>query len=121
MRFCFFFWFFKNGKLIRDSSMWHSNFIPLVRDSIIIIGSRSIIYAFGLRFIYKHWVEGCYQNLNFSFLGQVFQYYLLGLKACQLKFASNEMDNMQSLSMKTTSRHVSHVRRFLMSLKESKT
>ena len=29
-----------------------------------------------------------YQNLNFSFLGQIFQYYLLGLKACQLRFTS---------------------------------
>ena len=29
-----------------------------------------------------------YQNLNFSFLGQLFQYYLLGLNACQLGFAS---------------------------------
>ena len=32
--------------------------------------------------------QSLYQNLNFSFLGQVFQYYLLGLKACQLRFAS---------------------------------
>ena len=42
----FFFWFFKNPELIRDSSLWRSNFIPLVRDSIIIIGSRSV-YTFG--------------------------------------------------------------------------
>ena len=41
-----FFWFFKNCELIRDSSLWHSNFIPLVRDSIVIIGSRSV-YTFG--------------------------------------------------------------------------
>ena len=29
-----------------------------------------------------------YQNLSFSFIGQIFQYYLLGLKACRLRFAS---------------------------------
>ena len=44
--------------------------IPLVRVSLINVGSRF------------------YQNLNFSFLGQVFQYCLLGLKACRLRFAS---------------------------------
>ena len=32
--------------------------------------------------------SGFYQNLNFSFLGKIFQYYLLGLKACRLRFAS---------------------------------
>ena len=31
---------------------------------------------------------GFYQNLNFSFLRQVFQYCLLDLKACRLRFAS---------------------------------
>ena len=31
---------------------------------------------------------GFYQNLNFSFLGQIFQYYLLGFKVCRLRFAS---------------------------------
>ena len=41
-----FFRFFKNCELIRDSFLWHSNFIPLVRDSIVIIGSRSV-YTFG--------------------------------------------------------------------------
>ena len=40
-----FFWFFKNCELIRDSSLWRSNFIPLVRDSIVIIGLRSV-YTF---------------------------------------------------------------------------
>jgi hypothetical protein len=30
----------KNLKLIKDSSLWHSNFIPSVHDSVIIIGSR---------------------------------------------------------------------------------
>ena len=39
-----FFWFFKNCELIRDSSLWRSNFIPLVHDSIIIIGSRCYLY-----------------------------------------------------------------------------
>ena len=49
-----FFWFFK---LIRDSSLWRSNFIPSVRDSIVIIGSRSITYTFDSHFTYKHWVR----------------------------------------------------------------
>ena len=39
------------------SSLWHSNFIPSVRDSVIIIGSGSVTYTFGLRFIYKRWVR----------------------------------------------------------------
>ena len=86
----------KNCELIRDSSLWHSNFIPLVRDSIVIIGSRSV-YTFGSWFNYNHWVKVCLylwfvfhlgKNLNFSFLGQVFQYCLLGLKVCRLRFAS---------------------------------
>ena len=100
-----FFWFFKNCELIRDSSLWCSNFIPLVRDSIIIIGSRCYSYTFGSRFDYKRWVRVSIKNLNFSFLGQVFQYFcwvskrvdwdsqhipifLLGLKACLLRFTS---------------------------------
>jgi hypothetical protein len=40
----------------KDSSLWRSNFIPLVHDSFIIIGS----YTFGSRFNYKRWVV-CYQ------------------------------------------------------------
>ena len=32
--------------------------------------------------------QGSIKNMNFSFLGQVFQYWLLGFKACQLRFAS---------------------------------
>ena len=89
----------------QDSSLWRSNFIPLVYNSIIIIGSRSVTYIFGSRFAYKRWVRIFYQNLNFSFLGQVFQYFcwvskrvdwdsqhipifLLGLKAYLLRFAS---------------------------------
>ena len=84
--FYFFFWFFKNCEPIRDSSLWRSNFIPSVRDSIIIIRLRSVTYTFGSRFAYKRWVRVFYQNLNFNLLGQIFQYYLLGLKACQLRF-----------------------------------
>ena len=105
VRFCFFFWFFKNCELIKDSSLWRLNFIPLVCDSIIIMGSRSVTYTFGSHFAYKRWVRVFYQNRNFSFLGQVFQYFcwvskrvdwdsqhipifLLGLKAYLLRFAS---------------------------------
>ena len=75
-----FIWFFKNCELIRDSSLWRSNFIPLVHDSIIIIGSRSVTYIFGSRFACKRWVRVFYRNLNFSFLGQVFQYFCWVLK-----------------------------------------
>ena len=63
------------------------------------------LYTFGSWFNYNHWVKVCYlyfwfafrlqmlgqgfyQNLNFSFLRQVFQYCLLGLNACRLRFAS---------------------------------
>ena len=84
-----FFWFFRNCELIRDSSLWRSNFIPLVHDSIIIIGSISVTYTFGSHFACKRWIMVFYQNLNFSFHGQVFQYFLLGLKACLLRFASH--------------------------------
>ena len=70
-----FFWFFKNCELIRDSSLWRSNFTHLVHDSIIIIGSRCYTYTFGSRFDYKRWVKVSIKNLNFSFLGQVFQYF----------------------------------------------
>ena len=83
-----FFWFFKNCELIRDSSLWHSKFIPLVRDSIIITGSRCYTYTFGSCFDYKRWIRVFYKNLNLSFLGQLFQYCLLGLKACRLRFVS---------------------------------
>ena len=88
MRFYFFFWFFKNCELIRDFSLWHSNFIPSIHGLVIITGSRSVIYTFGSLFIYKRWVRVSIKNLNFSFFGQVFQYYLLGLKTCRLRFAS---------------------------------
>ena len=62
-------------------------------------------FTFGLWFNYNHWVEVCYfiplvhvsfvdvgsgisiKNLNFSFLGQVFQYCLLSLKVYRLRFA----------------------------------
>ena len=49
---------------------WSPLLIPLVCVSFINVG----------------W--GFYQNLNFSFLWQIFQYYLLGLKVCQLRFTS---------------------------------
>ena len=52
-----FFWFFKNCELIKDSSLWRSNFIPSIHDSIIIIGLRSVTYTFGSRFTYKRWVR----------------------------------------------------------------
>ena len=70
-----FFWFFKNCELIRDSFLWRSNFIPLVHDSIIITRLRCYTYTFGSHFDYKRWVRVFHQNLNFSFLGQVFQYF----------------------------------------------
>ena len=63
------------------------------------------LYTFGSWFHCNHWVKVCYlyfwfafhlwtlgqgsiKNLYFSFLGQLFQYCLLGLKSCQLRFAS---------------------------------
>ena len=100
-----FFWFFKNCELIRDSSLWRLNFIPLVHDSIIIIGSRSVVYTFDLRFTYKRWVRVLSKIWILAFLGKysnifvrsqnvsievriIFQYCLLGLNACRLRFAS---------------------------------
>ena len=65
-----FFWFFKNYELIRDSSLWRSNFIPLVHDSIIIIGSRSVVYTFDLRFTYKRWVRVLSKIWILAFLGK---------------------------------------------------
>ena len=45
--------------------------------------------------------QGSIKNLNFSFLGQVFQYCLLSLKACRLRFAtySNIFVGSQSVSI----------------------
>ena len=43
---------------------------------------------------FKHWVKVSIKNMSFSFLGQIFQYYLLGLKACQLRFASFLLQEM---------------------------
>ena len=83
-----FFWFFKNCELIRDYSLWRLNFIPLIHDSIIIIGSRFVTYTFGSLFNYKRWVRISIKNLNFSFLGQVFEYCLLDFNACRLRFIS---------------------------------
>ena len=79
-------------------------FIPLVHDSIIIIGSRSV-YTFGSRFTYKRWVRVLSKIKILAFLGKysnifvgsqsvsievriIFLYCLLGLKACLLGFAS---------------------------------
>ena len=39
-----------------------------------------LLYTSGSHFIYRHWVGVFYKNLNFSFLWQIFQYCLLGLK-----------------------------------------
>ena len=64
-----FFWFFKNCKLIRDSSSWRSNLIPSVRDSIVIIGSRSVTYTFGSRFTYERWVRVLSKICILAFLG----------------------------------------------------
>ena len=57
-------------ELIRDSSLWCSNFIPLVHDSIIIIGSRSVTYTFGSRFTYKRWVRVLSKIWILAFLGK---------------------------------------------------
>ena len=96
-----FFWFFKNCELIRDSFLWRSNFIPLVRDSIIIIGSRCYTYTFSLRFDYKRWVRVSIKNLNFSFLGQVFQYFCWVSK--RVDWGSHQ--NMSSSSYYSGSSH----------------
>ena len=68
--FYFFSWFFKNCELTRDSSLWLSNFIPSVRDSVIIIGSGSVTYTFDLRFIYKRWVRVSIKIWILAFLGK---------------------------------------------------
>ena len=36
---------------------------------------QGVTYTFGSHFTYKRWVRVFYQNLNFNFLGQVFQYF----------------------------------------------
>ena len=48
--------------------------------------------------------QGSIKNLYFSFLGQLFQYCLLGLKSCQLRFASLNYTNhsLQHLNQQTT-------------------
>ena len=58
----------KNRELIRDSSLWRSNFIPSVRDFIVIIGSRSVIYTFGSHFTNKRWVKGLSKICILTFL-----------------------------------------------------
>ena len=74
----------------------------------------------GSWFTYNHWVKVCYLYFwfvfhlwtlgqssikiwNFSFHGQIFQYYLLGLKACQLRFTSASLAISFMLKVKTTS------------------
>ena len=99
-----FFWFFKNYELIRDSSLWRSNFIPLVHDFIIIIGSRSVTYTFSSRFTYKRWVRvlskiwilaflGKYSNIfvgsqSVSIEGCIIWYQSTGFKICFLSLLS---------------------------------
>ena len=70
MSFYFFSWFFKNWELTRDSSLWLSNFIHSVRDSVIIIGLGSVTYTFDLRFIYKRWVRVSIKIWILAFLGK---------------------------------------------------
>ena len=94
-----FFWFFKNCELIRDSSLWRSNFIHLVHDSIIIIGSRCYTYTFDSRFDYKRWVKVSIKNLNFSFLGQVFQYFCWVSK--RVNWSSHQIHYVSLISNKS--------------------
>ena len=70
VRFCFFFWFFKNCELIKDSSLWRSNYIPSVRDSIIIIGSGLVTNTFVSHFNYKRWVRVSIKIWIVAFLGK---------------------------------------------------
>ena len=51
----------------------------------VLMVSVDLVYTFDSRFIYKLWVGVFYQNSDFSFLGQVFQYYLLGLKSVSVE------------------------------------
>ena len=94
-----FFWFFKNCELIRDSSLWRSNFIHLVHDSIVIIGSRPV-YTFGSRFTYKRWVR-VLSKIGILASWASIPIFLLGLKACRLRFAtySNIFVGSQSVSI----------------------
>jgi len=65
------------------------SFIPSILDSIIIIGSGFYYFIPSVRVSFINVRSGfSIKNLNFSFLGQIFQYCLLGLKACRLRFAS---------------------------------
>ena len=48
--------------------------------------------------------------MNFNFLGQVFQYYLFGLKACQLRFASPLLTLQQQLLILQRPLHRGHHR-----------
>ena len=72
VRFFFFFCFFKNCELIKDSSLWHSNFTPSVCDLVIIIRSRSVTDTFDLRFNYKCWVRVSIKIWILAFLGKYY-------------------------------------------------
>jgi hypothetical protein len=71
---------------MKDSSLWHSNFIPSVHDSIRIIGSRFVtLYLWFVFYFINVGLGFAIKNLNFSFLGSVFQYHLLGLNGVSIK------------------------------------
>ena len=72
MRFCFFSWFLQNCELIKDSSLWCSNFIPSVRDSVIIIELEFVTYTFALYFNYKYWIWVSIKIWILAFLGKYF-------------------------------------------------
>ena len=64
---------FGSSRTVNLSGIFHcgvQNFIPLVHDSIIIIGSRSITYTFGSRFAYKRWVRVLSKIWILAFLGK---------------------------------------------------
>ena len=58
-------------ELIKDSSLWHSNFIPSVHDSIIIIGSGFVIFIPSIRVSFISIGLGCsIKILILAFLGK---------------------------------------------------
>jgi hypothetical protein len=59
------------------------------------LGRVLLLYTFSSRFIYKSWVQVFYQK--FEVLGKIFQYCLLGLKACRLKFTSQLIGNLDEV------------------------
>jgi hypothetical protein len=76
-----------------SSSLWRSNFIPSVHDSFIIIGSGSVIFILSICVSFINVGLGCSIKTLISFLGQVIQYCLLGLKVCLLRIASDWIKN----------------------------